>query len=80
MSRKQPAQYSRVVESLWDNLEFIQAGYHIRRYLTASVNTEAEQERIKSLYSSMKTTSELIDISMHILPYLSDLRFDSSSI
>jgi hypothetical protein len=26
----------------------------------------------------MKTTSELIDVSMHILPYLSDLKFDSS--
>jgi cell shape-determining protein MreC len=26
----------------------------------------------------MKTTSELIDISMHILSYLSDLKFDSS--
>jgi cell shape-determining protein MreC len=28
----------------------------------------------------MKTTSELIDISMHILSYLSDLKFDTSSV
>jgi hypothetical protein len=32
----------------------------------------------KALYSNMKTTSELIDVSMHILPYLSDLKFDFS--
>jgi hypothetical protein len=67
-SRKQPRQYSHAAESLWDNLEFIQASYHTRRYVTSSVNTKAEQEQIKALYSSMKTTSELIDISMHILP------------
>jgi hypothetical protein len=28
-SKKQPHQYSRVTESLWDNLDFIQAGFHI---------------------------------------------------
>jgi hypothetical protein len=79
-SRKQLQQYSRVTESLWDNPEFIQAGYHIGRYVTGSVNTEAEQEWIKALYSSMKTTLELIDVSMHILSYLFDLKFDSSLI
>jgi hypothetical protein len=67
-----------VAESLWDNPEFIQADYHIGRYVTASVNTEAKRERIKALYSSMKTTSELVDVSIHILPYLFDLIFDSS--
>jgi hypothetical protein len=35
-------EYSRVAKSLWDNPEFIQAGYHIEQYVTASVNTEAE--------------------------------------
>jgi hypothetical protein len=74
---QQLRQYSRVAESLRDNLEFIQAGYHIGRYVTASVNTEAERERIKALYSSMKTTSELIDVSIHILPYLFYSNFDS---
>jgi hypothetical protein len=28
-SRKQPRQYLCVIESLWENPEFIQAGYHI---------------------------------------------------
>jgi hypothetical protein len=41
------------------------------------VNTEAEQERIKVLYSSMKTTSELIDVSIFTSPYLFVLKFDS---
>jgi hypothetical protein len=65
---------------MWDNPEFIQAGYHIGWYVIASINTEAEREQIKALYSSMMTTSELIDISMHILSYLFDLKFDSSSV
>jgi hypothetical protein len=41
---KQPWQYSCVAESLWDNPDFIQAGFHIGRYVTASVNTKAERE------------------------------------
>jgi hypothetical protein len=28
-SRKQPRQYSHIVESLWDNPDFIQSGFHI---------------------------------------------------
>jgi hypothetical protein len=41
-SRRQQWIYSRVAESLWDNPEFIQAGFHIRHYITAVVDTEAE--------------------------------------
>jgi hypothetical protein len=77
-SREQPRQYSCVTESLCDNPKFSQAAYHIGRYVIAPVNTEAQRERIKALYSSMKTISELINISMHILSYLFDLKFDSS--
>jgi hypothetical protein len=65
---KQPRQYSRIAESLWDNPNFIQAGFHIGRYVTASVNTEAEREQIKALYSNMKTTSELVDVSIYASP------------
>jgi hypothetical protein len=67
---KQPQQYSCVAESLWDNLDFIQAGFHIGRYVSMSVNTQAEQEQIKTLYSSMKTTSELIYVSLYAPSYL----------
>jgi hypothetical protein len=52
-SWKQPRQYSRVAESLWDNLDFIEAGFHIGRYVSVAMNTQAEQEQIKALYSSM---------------------------
>jgi hypothetical protein len=73
-SKKQPCQYSRIVESLWDNPDFIQARFHIGRYISASVNTEAEREQIKVLYSSMKSTSELIDVSIFTssYPFLSE--------
>jgi hypothetical protein len=61
--KKQPRQYSRVAESLWDNPDFIQARFHIGRYVTASVNFEAERENIKALYSSLETTSTQINVS-----------------
>jgi hypothetical protein len=48
---------------MWDNLDFIQAEFHISQYVTASMNSEAEQENIKALYSSLKTTSAQINVS-----------------
>jgi hypothetical protein len=72
---KQPQQYLSVAESLWGNLDFIQAGFHIGRYVSASVNTQTEQEQIKALYSSMKTTSELKDVSFYVPLYLLTLTF-----
>jgi hypothetical protein len=54
---------SRVAESLWDNLDFIQAGFHVGRFVTAIVGTEADRTNINALYSSLKTTSDQIDVS-----------------
>jgi hypothetical protein len=42
--------------------------------VSASVNTQAEQEQIKALYSNKKTTSELIDVSFHVPSYILILR------
>jgi hypothetical protein len=44
------------------------------------VKTQAEHEQIRALYSSMKTTSELIDVSLHAPSYLLTLRLDLSLI
>jgi hypothetical protein len=55
-------QHSRVVESLWDNPDFIQAGFHIDWIITAVVDTDADRENIKALYSSLQTTSAQIDV------------------
>jgi hypothetical protein len=41
------------------------------------VNTQAKQEQIKALKSSMKTISELIDVSLYAPSYLLTLRPDS---
>jgi hypothetical protein len=41
---KQLRQYSCVVESMWDNPDFIQARFHIGQYVSASMNTTAEHE------------------------------------
>jgi hypothetical protein len=71
---KQPQQYSHVAESLWANLDFIQARFHIGRYVSVSMDTQVEQEQIKALYSSINTTSKLIDVSFYAPPYLLTLR------
>jgi hypothetical protein len=44
------------------------------------MNTQAEQEQIKALHSSMKTTSELIDVSFYPPLYFLTLRPNSSLI
>jgi hypothetical protein len=62
-SGKQPRQYSCVVESLWDNSEFIQAGFHIGRYVLAVVDTEADRENINTLYSHLESTLTQIKVS-----------------
>jgi putative lipoic acid-binding regulatory protein len=71
---EQPRQYLRVAESMWDNPNFIQARFHVGRYVSASVNAQAEQEQIKALYTSMKTTSEVIELSFYAPSYLLTLR------
>jgi hypothetical protein len=48
--------------------------------VTASVNTEVEQEQINALYSSMMTTSKLIDVSIYAFPHIVILRSYSSLI
>jgi hypothetical protein len=58
-----PQQCSQVAESIWDNPDFIQAGFHIRRFVTMAVDTEADRENIKALYSNLKTTLAQIDVS-----------------
>jgi hypothetical protein len=45
--RAQLRLFLRVVESLWDNPDFIQAGFHIGRFATAVVDSKAERENIR---------------------------------
>jgi hypothetical protein len=40
------------------------------------MNTKAEREQIRELYSSMKTTLELIDVSIFTYSYLFVSKFD----
>jgi hypothetical protein len=56
-------QHSWVTKSLWDNPEFIQAGFHLGWFVTEAVDTESDRENVKALYSSLKTTSAQIDVS-----------------
>jgi hypothetical protein len=55
-SGAQPQPFSHVAESLWDNPDFIQAGFCIGRYVTVVVDSEAERQNIKALFSSLETT------------------------
>jgi hypothetical protein len=56
-------QHSRVIESLWDNPDFILAGFHVGRFVTAIVDTKADQDNINALYYSLKRTLDQIDVS-----------------
>jgi hypothetical protein len=56
-------QRSWVTESLWDNPDFIQARFHINQFVTIAIDTEADREKIKALYSNLKTTSDWINVS-----------------
>jgi hypothetical protein len=67
--KMQASQYSRVLESLMDNLEFIQAGFHIGRFIIAAIDTEADQANIKVLYFHLESTSTHIDVSTLRHPY-----------
>jgi hypothetical protein len=58
-----PRQCSWVIESLWDNPDFIQARFHVSQFITAALDTEADWENIWALYSSLKTTLDQIDAS-----------------
>jgi hypothetical protein len=62
-SEKQPRQYLCVAESFWDNSEFVQAGFHIGRFVTVDVDPKADQENIKALYSNLESTSAQIYVS-----------------
>jgi hypothetical protein len=62
-SKEPLRQHSRVAESLWDNPKFIQARFHLGRFVTVAVDIEADQENVKALYSSLMTTSVQIDVS-----------------
>jgi hypothetical protein len=41
------------------------------------MNAEAEREQIKALYPSMKTTIELVDVSIYAFLYIFILGLDS---
>jgi hypothetical protein len=45
-------------------------GFHVGRFVTAVIDTEADRENIKALYSSLKTISDQIDVSARQLTLL----------
>jgi hypothetical protein len=61
---KPSQQYSRVTESLFDNPVFSQAGFHIGRFVTVAVDTEADQANTKALHSALETASTHLDVSL----------------
>jgi hypothetical protein len=65
--KKQSRQYSRVAESLFDNPEFIQAGFHNGRFITTAVDIEADEANIKALYSDLKSALTHLNVSVTYL-------------
>jgi hypothetical protein len=66
---KHPQQHSWVEESLFDNLEFIQPMFHLGRFITVAIDTEADQVNIKALYFELEATSSRIDVSILVFPH-----------
>jgi hypothetical protein len=64
------------IESLWDNPDFIKAVFHVVPFVMVAVDTEAGQENINALYSSLKTTLAQIDVSARQPPLLHLLNMD----
>jgi hypothetical protein len=75
-SEEPPRQRSWVAESLWDNSDIMHARFHVGRFVTVAVDTEAERKNIEALYSSLKTTSDQIYISAQQLTLLQLLSMD----
>jgi hypothetical protein len=61
---KPPRQYSRAVESLFDNPEFIQVGFHIGRYVTMAIDTEVDQTNTKALYFALEAALTHLGVSI----------------
>jgi hypothetical protein len=61
---------------LWDNPEFIQARFHIEWFITTAIDTEADRDNIKALYSCLKSTLAQIDVSALKNPLLHLLGMD----
>jgi hypothetical protein len=53
-----------VAESLANNLEFIKARFHIDRFITDAVDTEAERANTKALQTNLASASTRIDVSI----------------
>jgi hypothetical protein len=62
-----PRVFSRVADSLEKDPDFIKTGFHIGRFLTAAVNTEAEQSDIQALWAGLDSTSLQINVSTPFL-------------
>jgi hypothetical protein len=58
------------MEFLWDAPEFIQAGFHVGRYITATVDAEAEHANAQHLYSNLESTAEQIQVTILVPLYL----------
>jgi hypothetical protein len=54
-----------VADSLAKDPDFIKAGFHIGRFVTAAVNTEAEYVETQALQSDMDSAALHISISLY---------------
>jgi hypothetical protein len=51
------------VETLANNPNFIQAGFHIGRFITTVVDTEADRLNTEALWTELESTSTRINVS-----------------
>jgi hypothetical protein len=66
-----PQWIPQVTKSLAKDLDFIKVGFHIGRFITVAVNTEAERADIEALRGNLDSTSLRINVSIsfYVLHY-----------
>jgi hypothetical protein len=61
---KSARQYSQVEESLAKDPEFVKAGFHIGRFITAVVDIEKDHANMDALYNDMVSASARLNVSI----------------
>jgi hypothetical protein len=61
--------YSCVEESLANDPEFIKVGFHIGKFITTAVDTEAERANTDALYAELESASVWFNVSIFHLSF-----------
>jgi hypothetical protein len=56
--------HTRELQSLFDNPEFIQVGFHISQFFTVAIDTKIDRANTKVLYSALEYALTHLNVSI----------------